>query len=107
MLDLLGLSARAGAVVSGTNAVRSAAREGGIALVILAADAADGQRRKLTPLLDARRIPYHIAFSREQLGAATGRAPVSAVGLSNPKLAKRTGELLDAAVLSDDQLRGL
>jgi ribosomal protein L7Ae-like RNA K-turn-binding protein len=94
VLDLVGLSARAGALVSGTNAVRSAIRDGSVRQVILATDAAEGQRRKLIPLLDARRVPYHIGFSREELGAASGRAPVSAVGLSNAKLALRTGQLL-------------
>jgi ribosomal protein L7Ae-like RNA K-turn-binding protein len=62
--------------------------------VILASDAADGQRRKLIPLLDARRVPYHIGFTQEELGAASGRAPVSAVGLSNASLAHRVRELL-------------
>jgi ribosomal protein L7Ae-like RNA K-turn-binding protein len=93
LLDLFGLSARAGALVSGTNAVRAAVREGSVRRVILASDAADGQRGKLIPLLDARRIPYYIGFTREELGAATGRAPVSAVGLTNPQLAERAGEL--------------
>ena len=65
-------------------------------LVILAADSADGQRGKLIPLLDARRIPYYIGFSQEELGAASGRAPLSAVGFSNAQLAKRVDEMLDA-----------
>ncbi|MEX2570628.1 MAG: ribosomal L7Ae/L30e/S12e/Gadd45 family protein [Gemmatimonadota bacterium] len=91
---MVGLSTRAGALVSGTNAVRSAVRDGSVKQVILAADAADGQRRKLMPLLDARRIPYHIGFSREELGAASGRAPVSAIGMTNPQLARRVRELL-------------
>jgi ribosomal protein L7Ae-like RNA K-turn-binding protein len=64
--------------------------------VILATDAAAGQQAKLIPLLDARRIPYYIGFSREELGAASGRAPVSAVGLTNPDLAARAGQLLAA-----------
>jgi len=96
LLDLLGLSTRAGALVSGTNAVRAAVREGTVRQVILAADAAEGQRGKLIPLLDARRIPYYIGFSREELGAATGRAPVSAVGLTNAQLAARARSLLAA-----------
>ncbi|HUE96985.1 MAG TPA: ribosomal L7Ae/L30e/S12e/Gadd45 family protein [Longimicrobiaceae bacterium] len=94
MLDVLGLSARAGALVSGTGAVRAAAREAKVHHVVLAADAAEGQRRKLIPLLDARRIPYSIGFTRAELGAATGRPPVSAVGIDNPKLAGRARELL-------------
>ena len=106
VLDLLGLSTRAGAVSFGTDAVRSAAREGEVHQVLLAKDAAEGQQGKLIPLLDARRIPYYIGFSRKELGDATGRAPVSAVGLTNPKLAKRIGELLKQIPLLEDQQRG-
>jgi ribosomal protein L7Ae-like RNA K-turn-binding protein len=97
VLELIGLSARAGAVVFGTSAVRAAAREGSVYRVILAEDAAAGQRHKLVPLLDARKIPYSIRFSQEELGAASGRAPVSAVGFSNSKLAARIGEILPRA----------
>jgi ribosomal protein L7Ae-like RNA K-turn-binding protein len=89
VLDLIGLSARAGAVISGTQAVRAAVREGGVCQVILAADAAEAQLGKLIPLLDARRIPYYRGFSQEELGAALGRAPVSAIGISNPQLGER------------------
>jgi ribosomal protein L7Ae-like RNA K-turn-binding protein len=106
VLDLLGLSTRAGAAVFGTDAVRSAVREGGVYQVLLAKDAAEGQQGKLIPLLDARRIPYYIGFSRKELGDATGRAPVSAVGLTNPKLASRMGELITALPLLEDQQRG-
>ena len=94
LLDCLGLSTRAGALVSGTDTVRSAAREAKVYQVVLAADAAEGQRRKLLPLLDARRIPYSIGFTRAELGAATGRPPVSAIGITNPKLAAKARELL-------------
>lgn len=102
VLDLIGLSARAGAIVPGTSAVRASVREGKVARVVLARDGAEGQRQKLIPLLDARRVPYHIAFTREELGAASGRAPVSAIGISNPGLASRVGELLAAHSSADE-----
>lgn len=106
VLDLLGLSARAGALVSGTGAVRTAVREGGVQRVILAEDAAPGQRGKLIPLLDARRIPYHIRFTQAELGTAIGRAPPSAIGFTNPRLAARVGELMAAVPPSEDQQGG-
>jgi ribosomal protein L7Ae-like RNA K-turn-binding protein len=106
VLDLLGLGARAGALVSGTGAVRSAASQGGLYQVILAEDAAEGQRGKLIPLLDARRIPYQIVLTQVELGAAIGRAPVSAVGLTNPDMARRAAELLVALRRSADQQGG-
>ena len=96
VLDLLGLAARAGALVTGTDAVRQAVREERVHRVFLAEDAALGQRQKLEPLLQAREVPSHILFSRVELGSAVGRSPVSAVGLIDLNLARRLGELVAA-----------
>ncbi len=74
--------------------------------VVLAADAADAQRGKLIPLLDARRIPYYTGFSREELGAALGRAPVSAIGLLNPQLGERIRALTTGLSGVPDQQGG-
>ncbi len=102
VLDLIGLSARARGLVAGTGAVRNAIREGKVARVLLARDGAEGQRQKLIPLLDARRVPYQVVFTREELGTASGRPPVSAIGISNPGLAGRIGELLASLSPADE-----
>ena len=94
LLSLLGLAARAGSLVSGTEAVRAEARDGKVHFVLLAADAAAGQRGKLVPLLDARGIGHHTAFSREELGRAIGRASASAVGVADAGFARRAAELI-------------
>ncbi len=99
LLDLLGLAARSGNVVAGTDLVRRAVRHGKIAAVLLAADASPTQREKLVPLLDARQIRYQVVLRREQFGGALGRAPVSAVGVTNESFARRVVEL--AAALQD------
>jgi len=96
LLGLLGLAARAGALVFGTEQVRAAVRDGSARLVILAADAAVGQQTKLLPLLEARGVVHFMGPSRGELGAATGRAPVSAVGLIDAGFARRASELLGA-----------
>lgn len=96
VLDLLGLSARAGTLVTGTESVRQAVREERVHRVFLAEDAAPGQRQKLEPLLQARSVPSHILFSRVELGSAVGRSPVSAVGITDSKLARRLGEMARA-----------
>ncbi|HEX2091398.1 MAG TPA: L7Ae/L30e/S12e/Gadd45 family ribosomal protein [Longimicrobiaceae bacterium] len=96
LVGLLGLAARAGAVSTGTDGVRRDVRDGRVAGVILAADGSPTQHRKLIPLLEARGIPYRILLSRERLGAATGNAPVSALGLTNRGFALRAAELADA-----------
>lgn len=94
LLDLLGFAARAGQVVTGTEAVRGAVRDEKLRRVILASDAAPTQRKKLEPLLKARGVPYHVIFTQAELGAAMGRAPVSAVGLGDANFARRAGELI-------------
>lgn len=93
VLDLLGLCARAGTLVTGTEAVRQGVREERVHRVILAEDAAPGQRQKLLPLLQARAVPFHTLFSRVELGSAVGRSPVSAIGVTDRNLARRVGEL--------------
>lgn len=94
LLDLLGFAARAGQVVTGTEAVRGAVKDEKVRRVLLASDTAPTQRKKLEPLLIARGVPYHLIFTQAELGAAMGRAPVSAVGLGEANFARRAGELL-------------
>jgi ribosomal protein L7Ae-like RNA K-turn-binding protein len=88
-LRLLGLAARAGAIVPGTGRVREAVRAGTAHLVFVAADASDNSRDKLEPLLDARGVPCIVAFDRLALGEAFGRAPLSAVGVTDRRFAER------------------
>jgi ribosomal protein L7Ae-like RNA K-turn-binding protein len=102
LLDLLGLAARAGRVVSGTDAVRQAVREGQVTLVILAADASPTQRAKLTPLLEARQVKHYSLLSREQLGGAIGRGPVSALGVADANFARRARVLLAESSASQE-----
>jgi ribosomal protein L7Ae-like RNA K-turn-binding protein len=91
---MLGLAARAGAVIPGTERVREAARSGSLHFVLVASDLSDNSRDKLLPLLNARQIPYAIVSDRNALGGAVGRAPLSALGITEKKLAARVRELL-------------
>lgn len=102
LLDWIGLAARAGKLVAGTDSVRQGVRDGEVAGVLLAADASPTQHAKLIPLLDAREIRYHLLLSRERLGAAIGRAPVTAVGLTDEKFARRAAELIAALPAPQD-----
>ena len=91
---MLGLAARAGAVLPGTERVREAARGEGLHFALVANDASDNSLDKLLPLLDARQIPYTVRFDRTTLGGAVGKAPLSALGITDRKLAKRVKEML-------------
>ena len=93
-LGFLGMAARAGAIVTGTDRVREAARGEGLRLVLLATDASENSREKLVPLLTARGISHVIRYERNELGAAVGRGPLSAVGVLDRALADRLQVLL-------------
>lgn len=89
VLRLLGLAARAGALLPGTERVREAARAGTLRFAIVAEDVSANSLDKLVPLLDVRGIPYVRAYTRDDLGAAVGKAPLSAVGISDETLSVR------------------
>jgi ribosomal protein L7Ae-like RNA K-turn-binding protein len=101
LADLLGLASRARGLIHGTDMTRKAVRDGEVRLVLLAGDGSPTQAQKLVPLLEARGVPFHVCLSREALGVAIGRGPVSAVGITNESFAKRAAEL--AAQLASPQ----
>lgn len=80
-------------IVPGTSRVREAVREGGVRLVLLASDASRNSREKLEPLLRAVGMRYGVIADRTRLGAAVGRAPLSAVGITDAAMARRIEEL--------------
>ncbi|MDP9348631.1 MAG: L7Ae/L30e/S12e/Gadd45 family ribosomal protein [Gemmatimonadota bacterium] len=104
LLDILGLAVRARAVIMGTDAVRGGIRKDEVRFVLLAGDASPTQQRKLIPLLEARGIPYRVLLTRERIGAAAGKGPVSAVGIKNQSFAVRAAELSDAFTSPQEQV---
>lgn len=96
-LSFLGLAARSGAVVTGTAAVREAVRQGSVELVLLAADASGNARSKLEPLLARRGIRWLEVPDRASLGAAVGKAPLSAVGVVGRDFGRRLEDLFGSA----------
>ena len=89
------MATRAGALVPGTERVREAARAGTLRLAVMASDASDNSRGKLLPLLAARGISHVIRYERNELGAAIGRGPLSAVGVLDAAMADRLLTLMD------------
>jgi ribosomal protein L7Ae-like RNA K-turn-binding protein len=92
---MLGLAARAGAVLPGTERVREAARSNSIYFAFVASDASDNSLDKLVPLLESRHIPYAKTLDRDALGGAVGKAGLSALGITEIKLAKRVKEMVE------------
>lgn len=98
---MLGLAARAGAVLPGTERVREAARAGELQFVLVAADASANSLDKLLPLLEKRNVDHAVVLDRVTLGGAIGKAPISAIGITETKLASRVRELTEG--LKDNQ----
>lgn len=96
-LSLLGLAQRAGALVTGVEAVRHAMRKGEVKLLIVARDGSEAQQRKLIPLARARGVPRTSFGSMNELGAALGAGPLTAIGVTRREFAgeieKRLGRV--------------
>lgn len=94
VLALLGLAARAGAVVPGTERVRAAASAGQLGYVIVATDASSNAHDKLLPMLERRAVPHAVKYERAVLGLAVGKAGLSAVGVVERGFARKLEELM-------------
>lgn len=95
VLGLLGLGLRARNVVVGVEQVRVAARRGELALAIVAPDASPNSRKKLLPLLTAKRIPLREGPAAEALGTLVGRETTAAIGVTDASLARGVKKLFD------------
>jgi ribosomal protein L7Ae-like RNA K-turn-binding protein len=93
-LQLLGLAARAGGVVPGTQRVREAVRAGRVRWVVVAEDLTATGRDKLVPLLEGREVSYTVGYTRDELGRAVGRGPLAALGVTDEGFARRLRALL-------------
>jgi ribosomal protein L7Ae-like RNA K-turn-binding protein len=76
-------------VALGTAAVRQAIRAEEACLVILAADAAPGQLKKLEGLLEHREVSVRWMESREALGVPMGIPALSAVAITKQSFAEQ------------------
>ncbi|HJR43071.1 MAG TPA: ribosomal L7Ae/L30e/S12e/Gadd45 family protein [Gemmatimonadaceae bacterium] len=95
LLGLVGLGARGRLVVIGVDQVREAARKGKVLLALVAPDASEHGRKKVVPLLIARRIPIVEGPSAAALGAAVGRETTTVVGVVDRALADGIRKLAD------------
>jgi ribosomal protein L7Ae-like RNA K-turn-binding protein len=101
LLQVLGLAQRTGALVQGTEAVRRALRAGQVGLVLTATDAAPGQLGKIEGLVRERGVPRLEPATRQELGAAVGAPPLSAVGVVSEAWATRLQRGRDASAATE------
>jgi ribosomal protein L7Ae-like RNA K-turn-binding protein len=98
VLKLLGLARRAGAVAAGTERVGQALRSSAARLVLVARDASPGQLKKIEGIIRRAAVPRAVLGDRVDLGAAVGGPPLSAVAVTDARLAQEMlRRLADAA----------
>jgi len=85
---LLGLGVRAGNVVIGVAGVRAGLQRGTMACVVVAQDVAQRTIEKVVRLAEAKQVPVLRGPVARELGAGLGKAPVQAVGVTDPNLAR-------------------
>lgn len=90
----LGLAARARLCVSGEFATEKAIKSREAKLVILAADASDGTKKKFRDMCEYRQIPVIETADREALGRAVGRAYRASAALTDEKMAEAVMRVL-------------
>ena len=82
--------------------MRDAARNGTLRFAFVAADVSDNSLDKLLPLLQKRGVPHVVMFTRDQLGQAVGKSPLSAVGITQSSFAQQIQALLPRAESGDN-----
>lgn len=101
-LERLGLEARASMLITGAERVEDAARKGQVALLLHAADAAEGGRRRLDQAwrvgMDAEgsgRSGLVLAADRTMLSTALGRENAVHIGIVDDRAALRVAAMVD------------
>ncbi len=88
VLSLLGLALRGGNLAVGEEPVEAVARARDARLLILASDAADNTRRRVSHFADAGAcIWIRVPFTKEELGRAVGRGGVAVCAVTDVGLA--------------------
>lgn len=81
----LGLSQKAGAVVSGYALLQRACAQGHVLYMVLAEDMAAGRAEEYRAWCAQHRVPYVTLFTKEELGRLIGKPSRSALGLTAPR----------------------
>ncbi|MCA0988081.1 YlxQ family RNA-binding protein [Guptibacillus algicola] len=93
--SLLGLAQRAGKLVSGEELVVKEIRRKHARLVLLADDASDNTKKKITDKATTYGIPVCIVAGRYELGHAIGKAQRVTIAVTDEGFAKKLFAILD------------
>ncbi len=88
ILNLIGISRKAGAIVSGSTSVLQELGKPTASLLIVATDAATGTADKILNRAKGAGVPFFRLFDKQTLGSAVGREERSHLVLTNKKFAR-------------------
>ncbi|MCP8969035.1 YlxQ family RNA-binding protein [Ectobacillus ponti] len=94
-MSLLGLANRARKIISGEELVLKEVRSGKAKLVLLAGDASDNTRKRVTDKTTYYHVPLQYVDSRQNLGHAIGRDERVVVAVLDDGFAKKLLSMLD------------
>lgn len=86
-LGLLGISAKAGKIVSGTDVVLENIKKNKIKLVILATDSSERTKRNIKQICDENKITITEFGTIEENSKAIGKENRAVIGITDKKLA--------------------
>lgn len=87
VLSMIGMSARAGKVLSGEFSVEKAVKTFKAYLVIVAGDASDNTKKKFRNMCEFYEVPLIEYSNKDELGGAIGRELRSSVAITDEGLA--------------------
>jgi ribosomal protein L7Ae-like RNA K-turn-binding protein len=90
-LALIGLAMKAGALVVGASGVRAGLKRGQVVLVVVADDRSRRTDEKVVRLARGKGVRVQVGPDANELGRRVGRAPLQAVGVTDPQLAGGIG----------------
>ena len=88
VLSMLGITAKAGKVVSGEFATENAVKSGKAVLVVTASDASENTKKKFRDMTDFYHVPFYLYGTKDSLGGCIGKDYRSSLAVTEEKLAE-------------------
>ena len=104
--SFIGLARKAGALVSGENAVENAVRYGKACLVVIAFDASQNTAKKVTDCCAASSVKTMQFGSKSGLGGILGREMYSVIAITDKRFSDRLKEMIMLESNHDNTVNG-
>ena len=104
VLSMLGLAAKAGAIVSGEFSTEKSVKEGKAFLVIVAADASDNTKKHFRDMTTFYEVPMYEYASKEMLGHAIGKEFRASLAVNNENFAANIEGKITIQINTDNDL---